>query len=80
MNFDHFYDPEGSCGVASSGGTEIVFLAMLSLRVEVRKMGISKPNVVAPFTAHAAFDKAGFNLGIELSKVKKVQDPFYRNK
>jgi sphinganine-1-phosphate aldolase len=65
MNFDHFHDHEGSCGVSSLGGTDIVFLAMLSFIVEVRKRGISKPNVVAPFTAHAAFDQESFNIGID---------------
>jgi len=77
MNFDHFQYPESSCGVSSSGGTEIVFLDMLYLIVEVRKRRISKPNVFAPFTAHAAFDMASFYLGLELIKVKKDQDPFY---
>ena len=76
MNLDHFHDPEGSCGATSSGATEIVFLAMLSFRVEVRKWGITKPNVVAPLTAQAAFDKASFYLGIELSKVRKVKTLF----
>ena len=49
---------------------------MLSFRVKVRNRQISKPNVVAPFTAQAAFDKASFYLGIELSKVRKVKTLF----
>jgi sphinganine-1-phosphate aldolase len=74
MTLDAFHGPEGSCGVTSSGGTESIFLAMLAYREEGRKRGISKPNVVAPFTAHAAFDKASFYLGIELRKVKIGKD------
>ena len=76
MKFEHFHGPERSCVATSSGGTEIVFLAMLSFRVEARKRGISKPNIVPPFTAHAAFDKTSFYLGIELSKVRKVKTLF----
>ena len=36
----------------------------------LNERGITKPNVVASITAHAAFDKACFYFGIELRKVK----------
>jgi sphinganine-1-phosphate aldolase len=54
-------------GTMTSGGTESIFLAMKSYRERGRKMrGITRPNMVVPITAHAAFDKAAGLLGIEL--------------
>jgi hypothetical protein len=76
MNFYHFHDHEGSCGVTSSGGTEIVILAILCFRVEVRKRGISKSNFVAPLTAHAAFDKAKFLLSHRVKQGEERSRPF----
>jgi sphinganine-1-phosphate aldolase len=54
-----------SCGIATSGGTESIILACLAYREQGRARGITAPNMVMPITAHAAFDKAGFYLGIE---------------
>jgi len=53
------------CGTLSSGGTESIMLAMKTYRDWVReKKGITKPEMVVPVTAHAAFDKASqyFNI------------------
>lgn len=47
---------------------------MLAYREWGRKKGITNPNVVAPVTAHAAFDKACFYLGMELRKIKLKKD------
>ena len=54
-------------GTMTSGGTESIFLAMKSYRERGRVLrGITRPNMVVPVTAHAAFDKAAGLLGIEL--------------
>jgi sphinganine-1-phosphate aldolase len=54
-------------GTMTSGGTESIFLAMKSYRERGRLLkGITRPNMVVPVTAHAAFDKAAGLLGIEL--------------
>jgi sphinganine-1-phosphate aldolase len=46
-------------GTVSSGGTESILLAMRAYRDFAReRRGISRPEIVAPVTAHAAFDKA----------------------
>jgi glutamate/tyrosine decarboxylase-like PLP-dependent enzyme len=46
-------------GVVSSGGTESILLAMRAYRDFAReRRGIAVPEIVAPVTAHAAFDKA----------------------
>jgi sphinganine-1-phosphate aldolase len=53
------------CGTVSSGGTESILLAMKTYRDWGReKKGITKPVMIVPITAHAAFDKASqyFNI------------------
>ncbi len=52
-------------GTVSSGGTESILLAMKTYRDAAREQkGITAPEIIAPVTAHAAFDKAAqyFNL------------------
>jgi len=53
------------CGTVSSGGTESILLAMKTYRDRAREQrGITKPEMIVPVTAHAAFDKASqyFNI------------------
>ncbi|CAH0490922.1 unnamed protein product [Peronospora farinosa] len=58
------------CGTLSSGGTESIFLASKAHREYYRhKHGITKPEIIACVTAHAAIDKACEILGIKLIKV-----------
>jgi glutamate/tyrosine decarboxylase-like PLP-dependent enzyme len=45
-------------GAVSSGGTESILLAMKAYRDRARRRGIDRPEIVAPSTAHVAFDKA----------------------
>jgi glutamate/tyrosine decarboxylase-like PLP-dependent enzyme len=57
--------PDAICGVVSSGGTESILLAMKTYRDRARvERGISRPEMIIPVTAHAAFDKAAqyFNI------------------
>jgi len=47
------------CGTVTSGGTESILLAMKTYRDWARdQRGIRRPEIVAPATAHPAFDKA----------------------
>jgi len=58
------------CGTVSSGGTESILLAMKTYRDQARaERGVTEPNIVAPVTAHAAFDKASQYFGLERRKV-----------
>ncbi|TMW56404.1 hypothetical protein Poli38472_006414 [Pythium oligandrum] len=58
------------CGTLSSGGTESIFLATKTHREWYRsKYNITKPEIIACVTAHAAIDKACEILGIKLIKV-----------
>jgi glutamate/tyrosine decarboxylase-like PLP-dependent enzyme len=53
------------CGTVSSGGTESILLAMKTYRDWARETkGVTKPEMLVPVTAHAAFDKASryFNI------------------
>jgi len=54
------------CGTVSSGGTESILLAMKTYRDRAREeKGITKPEMIVPVTAHAAFDKASQYFGIK---------------
>ena len=62
---------EEICGVVSSGGTESILLAMKTYRDWARETkGITKPEMIIPNTAHAAFEKAG-----QYFKIKVVRIP-----
>ncbi|MDA3896235.1 MAG: aminotransferase class V-fold PLP-dependent enzyme [Desulfobacteraceae bacterium] len=55
------------CGVVSSGGTESILLAMKTYRDRaLKEKKITRPEMIVPVTAHAAFDKAAqyFNIKI----------------
>jgi sphinganine-1-phosphate aldolase len=58
------------CGVVTSGGTESILLAMKTYRDWAREeKGIERPEIVAPSTAHAAFDKAAGYFGMGIRRV-----------
>lgn len=58
------------CGVVCSGGTEGIMLAMKTYRDIAReKKGIRNPEMVAPETAHVAFDKASHYFNIRMRRV-----------
>ncbi len=57
-------------GCVSSGGTESILLAMKAYRDQARaERRITSPEIVAPTSAHAAFDKAARYFKIKLVKV-----------
>lgn len=63
------------CGTVTSGGTESILLAMKTHRDWARKdRGIHAPEIVAPSTAHAAFDKAAELFEMKLCKVPVGDD------
>ncbi|UCH22524.1 MAG: aminotransferase class V-fold PLP-dependent enzyme [Deltaproteobacteria bacterium] len=58
------------CGVVSSGGTESILLAMKAYRDWARHTKkIRKPEMIAPVSAHAAFNKAAQYFDIKLIQV-----------
>lgn len=75
LGADHVGQDDEVCGTVSSGGTESIMLAMKTYRDRARQVrGIRHPQMVAPTTAHAAFDKASRYFGIELVKVPVGRD------
>ena len=64
-----------SAGYFTSGGTESILMALKAARDQfAQDRGISKPNVVLPSSAHAAFAKAGAYFGIELRRTAVKSD------
>ncbi|HEC08040.1 MAG TPA: aspartate aminotransferase family protein [Acidimicrobiales bacterium] len=55
-------------GMVTSGGTGSILHAVLAYREQGRERGIDRPNIIKPETAHPAFDKAGFLLGVEVRR------------
>ncbi|XP_037947472.1 sphingosine-1-phosphate lyase-like [Teleopsis dalmanni] len=65
-----FHGNKDSCGTMTTGGTESIILACKAYRDFAREnKGITKPNMVVPKTAHAAFDKAAQYFNIHINYV-----------
>jgi glutamate/tyrosine decarboxylase-like PLP-dependent enzyme len=69
-------DPEQQVvGTTTSGGTESILLAMKTYRDWARaEKRITEPEVIAPETAHPAFDKAAHLFGIKLTRTPVGDD------
>lgn len=58
--------PDGAAGFMTSGGTESILMAVKAARERGRtERGITRPNMVLPRSAHAAFEKAAHYFGVE---------------
>lgn len=64
-----FNGNEEVCGCVTSGGTESIILACYSFKNHGLKRGIKYPEIIAPVSIHAAFDKACNYFGIILHKI-----------
>ncbi len=68
--------PEGACGNMTSGGTESILLAVKTCRDWWRAQGESaRTEIVAPYSAHPAFNKAAEYLDVSVKRVP-VSDDF----
>lgn len=66
MTADLLGDPQ-AVGSMTSGGTESIIMAVKTARDWARaEKGITAPEMVAPATAHPAFDKAAQYLGVKM--------------
>lgn len=62
-------------GTMTSGGTESLLMAVKTYRDWGRAvLGIDKPNMILPRTAHAAFGKAGHYFGVEPVWIEVADD------
>ncbi|KAM4636004.1 sphingosine-1-phosphate lyase 1 [Discoglossus pictus] len=55
-----------SCGTITSGGTESILMACKAYRDMAFERGVKYPEILAPESAHAAFDKAAHYFGMRL--------------
>ena len=64
------HGPEGAAGSMTSGGTDSILMAVKAVRDYARKVrGVTGPlNLVLPFSAHPAFDKACRVMEIEVRR------------
>ena len=71
MALSLFHAPAGAGGSFTSGGTESIFLVLKTARDHFRatKTRSITPRVLAPRTAHPAFDKAAQYLDLEVTRV-----------
>ncbi|KAL3784352.1 hypothetical protein HJC23_004115 [Cyclotella cryptica] len=59
------------CGTLTSGGTESILLACKSYRDRARDLyGITSPEIIAPTTIHAAFEKVAHYFGMKLIQIE----------
>src|SRR3954464_3782024 len=66
----------GGGGSTTSGGTESILMSMLVNRERAVARGVTRPQIVAPASAHPAYDKAAHYFGMEI--VRTPLDAGYR--
>jgi glutamate/tyrosine decarboxylase-like PLP-dependent enzyme len=71
MLLEHLNAPEGTVGTFTSGGTESILLAVKATRDAflAQRPEISRPEILLPDSAHAAFHKAAHYLGLRVVPV-----------
>ena len=70
-NGDNATPKSDCCRALTSGGTESILLACKSYRDRARDLyGITAPEIIAPTTIHAAFEKAAHYFGMKLIHVE----------
>ncbi|XP_037127207.1 sphingosine-1-phosphate lyase 1 isoform X2 [Syngnathus acus] len=61
-----FHGGPDSCGTVTSGGTESILMACKAYRDMAYERGVKYPEILAPISVHAAFDKAAHYFGMKL--------------
>lgn len=69
MCVNMFKGGKDACGTMTTGGTESILMACKSYRDWAHDRGIERPEIVAPVSVHAAFDKAAHYFNIKLVHV-----------
>lgn len=75
MGLDLFQAPTGAVGNMTTGGSESIFMAVKACRDWARATGkLKEPfNIVAPYSAHAAFNKAADVMDLEVRRLPTGQ-------
>lgn len=66
MTCSLFHGGPNSCGTVTSGGTESILMACKAYRDMAHERGVKYPEILAPVSVHAAFDKAAHYFGMKL--------------
>ncbi|XP_072247479.1 sphingosine-1-phosphate lyase 1 isoform X2 [Leuresthes tenuis] len=66
MSCTLFHGGPNSCGTVTSGGTESILMACKAYRDIAYERGVKYPEILAPVSVHAAFDKAAHYFGMKL--------------
>lgn len=69
-----FHGGDKCCGVMTSGGTESIMMACKAYRDIALEKGITRPEIVAPYSVHPAFDKAAHYLGMKICHIPVDKD------
>jgi sphinganine-1-phosphate aldolase len=71
MGLELLHAPPGAAGNITSGGTDSITMAIKAARDHARheKGRTGRLNIVAPWSAHPAFDKAGMLMELEVRRV-----------
>ena len=71
MGLNLLHGPEGSTGAMTSGGTDSITMAMKTARDHARAKGRAREraNLVLPYSAHLAFDKAAHLMDVEVRRI-----------
>jgi sphinganine-1-phosphate aldolase len=77
MTLSLFSPTDDTCGTTTSGGTESILLACKACRDRAKILkGVTRPEMIVPDTAHAAFMKAAHYFGIKIIIVPVDQKTF----
>lgn len=76
MGLHLLHGSENAAGNITSGGTDSITMAIKSANeyAKSQREDLDKPNIVIPFSAHPAFDKASIMLNLEVRRVPVGQD------
>ncbi|MBI1262700.1 MAG: aminotransferase class V-fold PLP-dependent enzyme [Rhizobiales bacterium] len=76
MGLGLLHGPDGSVGNITSGGTDSITMAIKTARDYARnELGLQgQPNIVLPWSAHPAFDKAAMMMEIEIRRIPLRDD------
>jgi len=71
MALSLLHGPEGACGTITSGGTDSITMAIKAARDLARneKNLTGQLNIVIPYSAHPAFDKASMLMELEVRRI-----------
>ncbi|XP_054838336.1 sphingosine-1-phosphate lyase 1 [Eublepharis macularius] len=74
MTCNLFHGGPNSCGAMTSGGTESILMACKAYRNLAYEKGIKYPEILAPLSVHAAFNKAADYFGMKIVLIPLAQN------